>query len=131
MLGLKHVSDPIEIADHSGSTVEEVYQDFILKHLRRGHIAILHFAGKGLIDPNCGPQLNQIDCKLPTWVSDWRSLNDLVPLTRIMDEAFNAATNLLPFLCAEEDTLPFIGLAGVQIGIVEEEISTLFLNLNR
>jgi Heterokaryon incompatibility protein (HET) len=118
MLGLREIPDTIEIVVHYGSSVEGVYQDFASKYLQMGHLKLLHYSGRGLTNPSSSQA-----SKLPTWAINWQSLLPLNPLDIVAD--FCAATKLPPSLHAEQGTFPFIQIVGVNIGIVEEDITTL------
>ncbi|PMD16651.1 hypothetical protein NA56DRAFT_307360 [Hyaloscypha hepaticicola] len=119
MLGLREIPDTVEIVVNYGSSVEEVYQDFASKYLQMGHLSLLHYTGRGLTIPSSSHEAS----KLPTWAIDWQSLLPLNPLNIVA--SFYTATKLPPSLHAEQRTSPFIQIAGVEIGIVEEDISSL------
>jgi len=123
LLGLKDVNDPIEILVNYDNSVEELYKDFAFSYLQMGIIHVLHGAGIDTFDPrHCGRTRN-----LPTWVTDWASLlpKRLDRVNWKLSSAFRAATALSLILLIKKDTLPFIGVSGVQIDIVEEEVSTM------
>jgi hypothetical protein len=118
LLGLKRADELIEVIIDYSKSIEEVYQAFTLAYLQKNNIHILHYAGIGYTDPLHRHRSG----KLPTWATDWRS--------RISNKfgtknTFNASTKSSPGLQIDQITLPFIGVAGVQIGVVVGEISTL------
>ncbi len=119
MLGLREIPDTVKIFVNYDSTVEKVYQDFASRYLQMGHLNLLHYAGRGLTNPSSSHE----ESKLPTWAIDWKSLLPLNPLDIVA--SFSAATKLPPSLNAKQETSPFIRIVGVEIGTIEEDISTL------
>ena len=118
LLGLKKADEVIEVVVDYSKSIEEVYQAFTLAYLQKSNMRILHYAGIGYTDPLHGHRSG----KLPTWATDWR----LGISAQFDDEnAFNAGTNFSPGLQIGQITLPLIGVTGVQIGVVVDEISTL------
>jgi len=118
LLGLKRADEPIEVVVDYSKSIEEVYQAFTLAYLQKNDMLILHYSGIGYTDPLHGHRSG----KLPTWAADWRSGIS----TKFGDRGvFNAGTNSSPGLQIDQITLPLIGVAGVQIGMLVGEISTL------
>jgi hypothetical protein len=118
LLGLKKADELIEVVVDYGRSIEEVYQAFTLAYLQKSNMLILHYAGIGYTDSLHGHRSG----KLPTWATDWRSG---MSAQFAHENAFNAGTNFSPGLQIDQITLPLIGVAGVQIGVVVGEISTL------
>ncbi|TGO33777.1 hypothetical protein BHYA_0227g00030 [Botrytis hyacinthi] len=121
LLGLKSNDDFGFEVNYEG-TVESVYFEFALKALESIDLEV--FLQESLRIRDSTSHLRQgIPVRLPSWVPDWRCTQSGGKLSL---EGFQSATSLPKCLSYDKESLPFIGLGGVRVDIIADDLSTIF-----
>ncbi|KAF7947127.1 uncharacterized protein EAE97_004376 [Botrytis byssoidea] len=122
LLGLQSNDDFGFEVNYEG-TGESVYFEFALKALESIDLEI--FLQEALRTGDSKSHLRQgMTVRLPSWVPDWRcSTNSEGKLSL---ENFQSATSLPKCLSYDKESLPFIGLGGVRVDFITDDLSTTF-----
>ncbi|TGO19065.1 hypothetical protein BTUL_0006g01000 [Botrytis tulipae] len=103
-------------------TVESVYFEFALKALES--IDLEEFLQETFrIRHSTNNPRQGTPVRLPSWVPDWRRTKSGGDFSV---EGFQSATYLPKCLSYDRETLPFIGLGGVRVDIIADDLSTIF-----
>ncbi|TEY36910.1 hypothetical protein BOTCAL_0536g00030 [Botryotinia calthae] len=125
LLGLRSIEDTAFEISYEG-TVESVYFNFALKALESVDPGIIFGKAFGL--HNRTDHLHQnISNRLPSWVPDWRCAEP-ESMERFNIERFQSATSLPKSFSYDKENLPFIGIRGVRVGTIVNDLSTIFPN---
>lgn len=120
LLGLRTACDLLDVEVNYSKSPLEVFRDFTWKYLEMGDLGILHYAPTGSKADIHSPQIG----KFPTWTIDW-TVHIPPRLSVSIDRRFQAATSISPSVHVQQDILPYIGVMGVKIGSIEDDISSL------
>jgi hypothetical protein len=124
LLGMSRRADDIQIEVDYSIGAEDLFRDFTLKYLERGHISILARAGK---KPGNTRRRNAglSNSALPTWAVDWRvSKNSRHNTLGTGSRKFNAATNTFASFALTRTLLPLIGIRGTALAIANKVVPT-------